>query len=76
MMNSFRYRTKTLLGPWRESSEAAVQDAIRAKQACADDEGTGWHWVIDGTIEERQEASRDHSYNNAFDFRPPLRNRA
>jgi len=76
MMHSFRYRTKTLLGPWRESSEAAVQDAIRAKQARPDDKGNGWHWVIDGMIEEREEASRDYLRNEAFDFSPPMRRSA
>lgn len=51
-MNSFRYRTKTLLGPWRTNEDAAVQDAIRAKQARRDEEGEGWHWVVPGAIEE------------------------
>jgi len=55
-MRSFRYRTATLLGPWRESAEAAVQDAIRAKQARRDEEGGGWHWVVPGAIEEGQGA--------------------
>ena len=51
-MPSFRYRTATLLGPWRETAEAAVADAIRAKQARRDEEGEGWRWVVPGTIEE------------------------
>lgn len=67
-MNSFRYRTKTLLGSWRESFDAAVQDAIRAKQAREDEEGPGWHWVIDGTIEEREEVARNPSRYDAFGF--------
>ena len=51
-MASFRYRTATLLGPWRETAEAAVQDAIRAKQGRADEDGEGWHWLVPGVIEE------------------------
>ena len=53
-MLSYRYRTATLLGPWRETAEAAVDDAIRAKQARRDEDDKGWHWVVRGTIEERQ----------------------
>jgi hypothetical protein len=75
-MNAFRYRTKTLLGPWRNSNDAAVQDAIRAKQARPDEEGSGWHWVVPGSIEERQEAPRLHSRNDNFDFSPVQRYRA
>ena len=72
-MNSFRYHTKTLLGPWRSSVEAAVQDAIRAKQARRDEEGEGWHWVVPGAIEERQEAAHSYSRNDNFDFSPQAR---
>jgi hypothetical protein len=53
-MASFRYRTATLLGPWRESAEAAARDAIRAKQARRDENGEGWHWLVPGIIEEGQ----------------------
>ena len=52
-MSSFRYRTATLLGPWRESAEAAAEDAIRAKQARRDADGESWQWVVPGLIEER-----------------------
>ena len=72
-MNAFRYRTQTLLGPWRNSADAAVQDAIRAKQARRDEEGAGWHWVVPGSIEERQEAPHLHSRNDNFDFSPVQR---
>ena len=51
-MPSFRYRTATLLGPWRETSEAAVRDAIRAKQGRRDEDGQGWHWLVPGVIED------------------------
>jgi hypothetical protein len=54
-MPNFRYRTATLLGPWRGTSEAAVEDAIRSKQARRDEEGAGWHWIVPGAIEERAE---------------------
>ena len=67
-MNSFRYRTTTLLGPWRNTNDAAVEDAIRAKQARHDEKGEGWHWVVPGSIEERQEAPHIYSRNDNFDF--------
>ena len=75
-MNAFRYRTQTLLGPWRSSNGAAVRDAIRAKQARRDEQGEGWHWVVPGSIEERQEAPRLYSRNDNFDFSPGQRHRA
>jgi hypothetical protein len=75
-MNSFRYRTATLLGPWRNTADAAVRDAIRAKQACRDEDGVGWRWVLPGSIEERQEAPHIYSRNDNFDFSPPERHRA
>jgi hypothetical protein len=75
-MNSFRYRTKTLLGPWRTTFDAAVQDAIRAKQARRDEEGTGWHWVIEGAIEERRDAASGPSDEGDVEFAPPHRHRA
>jgi hypothetical protein len=75
-MNSFRYRTKTLLGPWRATFDAAVQDAIRAKQARRDEDGTGWHWIIEGTIEERTDAASGPSGEGDFEYSPPDRGRA
>ena len=51
-MPAYRYRTATLLGPWRETAEAAVRDAIRAKQARRDEKGEGWQWAVPGKIEE------------------------
>ena len=53
-MRQFRYRTAVLTGPWRDSHEGAVGDAVRAKQAeVADDEPGGVHWIVPGRIEER-----------------------
>jgi len=75
-MNSFRYSTKTLLGPWRNTADAAVQDAIRAKQARRDEQGDGWHWVVPGSIEERQEPTHAYSRNDNFDYTPLQRFRA
>ena len=75
-MNSFRYRTTTLLGPWRNTADAAVRDAIRAKQARRDEQGEGWQWAVPGSIEEREEAARAYSRNDNFDFSPGQRYRA
>jgi hypothetical protein len=65
-MNSFRYRTSTLLGPWRHTAEEASKDAIRAKQACRNEQGEGWHWIVPGSIEERQELPDIYSRNDNF----------
>ena len=51
-MPAYRYRTATLLGPWRETREAAEEDAIRAKQARRNEGDAGCHWIVPGTIEE------------------------
>jgi hypothetical protein len=48
----YRYRTPALTGPWRESHEDAVRDALRAKQAQNDDEQpSGIKWTVPGEIE-------------------------
>ena len=65
-MSSYRYRTATLLGPWRTTSEAAVADAIRSKQARRDEDDTGWHWVVPGSIEEREMAPRPPDREDDF----------
>jgi len=46
----FRYRTATLVGPWRDSIADAVEDAIRAGQA-APDEAQGLRWLVPGRID-------------------------
>jgi hypothetical protein len=50
----YRYRTPALTGPWRESPEDAVGDAVRAKQAQPDqDQPSGVKWIVPGEIEMR-----------------------
>jgi hypothetical protein len=50
----YRYRTPALTGPWRDSHEEAVRDAVRSKQAKIDDGGPdGLQWIVPGRIEER-----------------------
>ena len=49
----YRYRTPALTGPWRNSHDAAVRDAVRAKQAQVDDaQPSGVDWIVPGRIEE------------------------
>ena len=60
-MRRYRYRTPALTGPWRESHEGAVRDAVRANQAQIDeDQPSGIKWIVPGRIEEHvvEEASR------------------
>jgi hypothetical protein len=54
-VRAYRYRTPALTGPWRESREDAVGDAVRAKQAQPDgEEPLGVKWVVPGEIEVRR----------------------
>jgi len=49
----YRYRTPALTGPWRNSHDAAVRDAVRAKQAeIDDDQPSRVAWIVPGRIEE------------------------
>jgi len=50
----YRYRTPALTGPWRDSHDDAVSDAVRAKQARRDpDAPSGFEWTVPGEIETR-----------------------
>jgi len=46
----YRYKTKTLTGPWAPTIGAAIDDAIRAGQARVDPSGQVV-WVTPGEIE-------------------------
>ena len=49
----YRYRTPVLTGRWRESREAALHDAITARQAIVDEtEPGGLRWLVPGEVEE------------------------
>jgi hypothetical protein len=50
----YRYRTPALTGPWRDSHDEAVRDAIKANQAATDgDDPSRISWIVPGRIEER-----------------------
>lgn len=52
-MRRYRYRTPALTGPWRNSHDAAVRDAVKAKQAEIDnDQPSRVAWTVPGRIEE------------------------
>lgn len=52
-MVRYRYRTPVLTGPWRDSREQALHDAVGAKQARLDDGfADGVQWMVPGEIEE------------------------
>ena len=60
IVRRYRYRTPALTGPWRESHDDAVRDAVSAKQAQYDeDEPSGVKWIVPGEVEVRsnEEAS-------------------
>ncbi len=51
----YRYRTPVLTGPWRDSRDAALRDALGAKQArIADKVADGVEWLVPGEIEEER----------------------
>lgn len=52
MTRVFRYRTVALIGPWRDTPQAAMQDAMKAKQAAQDGgRDFGLRWLVPGSIE-------------------------
>jgi len=52
-VRQYRYRTAALTGPWRDTHDAAIEDAVRAKQAVTDGGDDGEiRWVVPGRIEE------------------------
>lgn len=56
-MPQFRYRTSTLIGPWRSTLDEAERDAVAARQAClSDNESNRLRWLVPGEIEERSAA--------------------
>ena len=53
-MSRYRYRTPALTGPWRDSYDEAVRDAVKAKQAqIGGDRPSDVKWIVPGHIEER-----------------------
>ena len=54
----YRYRTPALAGPWRDSAEAAIRDAVSANQAVLEgDRADQIRWIVPGTIEEESDLS-------------------
>jgi hypothetical protein len=49
-MPLYRYRTATLVGPWRDSRLKAETDAVAVGQAHFDDKGK-LVWKVEGEIE-------------------------
>ena len=54
-MRRYRYRTPALTGPWRDSHDEAVRDAVKAKQAQIEQDRptAAVRWIVPGRIEER-----------------------
>lgn len=53
----YRYRTRTLTGPWQPTLGAAVDDAIKAGLARVDPAGEV-HWAADAGIEQAPPADQ------------------
>jgi hypothetical protein len=57
-LRKFRYRTKVLTGRWRDTFDAAVDDAARARQIVFDTEKkSAFRWIVPGSIEEIDEGN-------------------
>ena len=51
-MQRYRYRTATLVGPWRETPEQAEEDAVASRQAEREDGAPSQlRWRVPGFIE-------------------------
>ncbi len=49
-MARYRYRTSTLVGPWRDSRLKAETDAVALRQAQFENGGR-FAWLVEGEIE-------------------------
>ena len=54
-MARYRYRTSTLVGPWRDSRLKAECDAVLAGQARFEGNGGRFVWNVEGEIEVSEE---------------------
>lgn len=59
-MPSYRYRTATLVGPWRDSRLKAECDAVAVGQAEFEGHGSRLIWRVDGEIEVSPAPADDH----------------
>jgi hypothetical protein len=59
-MKRYRYRTTSLVGPWRNTALEAESDALAAGQADFDESGRRLVWKVDGGIETRDSADGDN----------------
>lgn len=50
-MGRYRYRTSVLVGPWRDTREQAVADAVRSKQVSIGRSSDDLMWLVPGRIE-------------------------
>lgn len=67
-MTQFRYRTQALLGPWRDSAEAAAEDAVRARQAVRSGPARGiLQWLVQGHIESSVDAAAELPFGPALE---------
>ena len=53
-MPLYRYRTATLVGPWRDTRLKAECDAVAIGQADFDESGRHLVWRVEGEIETRE----------------------
>src|SRR5262245_20105903 len=51
-MSQYRYRTSTLVGPWRDTRAEAETDAVAAGQARYQGRWQAFTWLVVGRIEE------------------------
>ncbi len=56
-MAKYRYRTNVLTGPWRETPDQAMNDAVRARQIRMEEPGQPI-WIVPGWIEDEDRTLR------------------
>ncbi len=57
----YRYRTSVLVGPWRDTREQAIADAVRSKQVRIGGLGKDLVWLVPGRIEAAAGATETDS---------------
>jgi hypothetical protein len=68
----YRYRTKALFGPWRDTRAQAMADALHAGQIRRDEgDRQKLVWLVEGRIEERRPAPPAAGSRARRIFAPP-----
>ena len=62
-MPRYRYRTATLVGPWRDSILKAETDAVAIGQALFEGRGGRFVWKVEGEIEVGEDGRTEPEFD-------------